>query len=665
MKALRFVAVALIGFVMAGTASAQTSRPTPMPTEAMLAEPVLRNVRLSPDGEHLAAITSFDGGDPAISIWRTDALTTTPRRFGITGAALRNGVRFSSIEWVADDRILVIMQQPFTPGSGQDNLTYTALARIVDLEGRNWIEPMAQGGSRSSLERFADRFLDISLVDVLPEDPRHILMLQGGLDTPAVYRVNVDTGRGERVLQIAEDESVLDITDDEGRLRVKQWARFEGGDWLIGYSIFNPDNGRWEEHEALQFLARTRRNLQILGFDPNDQNLLLVADNQGSNLTYIRDYNLASRAFGETLFAHPRWEAQNVVVDNIDGNPENTRIVGFTYLAGAAEYYWIDPAMERLHAGLRQALGTEYVRIGARFGDHRIITASDSRTPPTYYLLTNETVLAPLRSSNPLVDSSQLRRTELIYYAARDGLQIPAFLTLPLGWTPDQGRLPVMIQPHGGPWSRNHNDWGGQDIGVAQYFASRGWAVLEPQFRGSDGFGDELWKAGDQQWGLAMQDDKDDGLAYLVSQGIGDPDRAVMYGFSYGGFSAIAASVRPNSPYRCAISGAGVSSLARIANEWGENRIQRRFQGWTVDGMDPLENAAAINIPLLMYHGDRDQTATLWHSQRFYEATRGRGQTVALEVIDDMPHGAVTVEMRQQEMRLVEEFLRGPCGIAY
>jgi dipeptidyl aminopeptidase/acylaminoacyl peptidase len=556
------------------------------------------------------------------------------------------------------------MQQPFTPGSGQDNLTYTALARIVDLEGRNWIEPLAQGGSRSGLERFADRFLNIRLVDILPEDPRHILMLQGGLDAPAVYRVNVDTGRGERVLQIADDESILAVVDQEERLRVKQWARFEGGDWLIGYSIFNPANGRWEEHQELQFAARTRRNLQILGFDPQDENLLLVADNRGANLTFIRDYDLSTRAFGETLFAHPRWEASNVVLDNVDGNPANTRIVGFTYLAGAADYYWVDEGMAQLHARLKQALGTEYVRIGARYGAHRLIVASDSTRPPNYYLLTNETVLSPLGSSNPLVDPTQLRRTELVYYPARDGLQIPAFLTLPLGWTPDQGPLPVMIQPHGGPWSRNTNDWGGQDIGVAQYFASRGWAVLEPQFRGSDGFGDQLWKAGDQQWGLAMQDDKDDGLAYLVSQGIGDPNRAVMYGFSYGGFSAIAASVRPNSPYRCAISGAGVSSVERISNDWGEDRIQRRYQGWTVDGMDPLANASAINIPLLLYHGDRDQTATLWHSQRFYEAARSHGNVV-LEIIEDMPHGALTVDMRRQEMRLVEDFLRGTCGVIY
>jgi pimeloyl-ACP methyl ester carboxylesterase len=123
--------------------------------------------------------------------------------------------------------------------------------------------------------------------------------------------------------------------------------------------------------------------------------------------------------------------------------------------------------------------------------------------------------------------------------------------------------------------------------------------------------------------------------------------------------------VRPNSPYRCAISGAGVSSVERISNDWGANRILRRFQGWTVDGMDPLANASSINIPLLMYHGDRDQTATLWHSQRFFEAARGRGPTVQLEIIDDMPHGALTVEMRTREMSLVESFLRGECGIAY
>ena len=196
-------------------------------------------------------------------------------------------------------------------------------------------------------------------------------------------------------------------------------------------------------------------------------------------------------------------------------------------------------------------------------------------------------------------------------------------------------------------------------------FASRGFAVLQPQFRGSIGFGNRLWRAGDGEWGRKMQDDKDDGLAWLVREGIADPQRAIIYGFSYGGFAAMAASVRPNSPYRCAISGAGVSSLQRLGSLWRENRVQRQYQGVTVRGMDPLEHASEASIPILLYHGDRDQTATLWHSERFAAALRGANKPHQFVVIEDMPHGALTPVMMRREHELVEAYIRGPCGITY
>ncbi|UPT62032.1 MAG: prolyl oligopeptidase family serine peptidase [Hyphomonadaceae bacterium JAD_PAG50586_4] len=239
-------------------------------------------------------------------------------------------------------------------------------------------------------------------------------------------------------------------------------------------------------------------------------------------------------------------------------------------------------------------------------------------------------------------------------------------MTLPAGYRPGvDAPLPTIIQPHGGPWGRNEADWGGGDIPVTQYFASRGFAVLQPQFRGSTGFGNALWRAGDGEWGQKMQDDKDDGLAWLVEQRIADPNRAMIYGFSYGGFAAIAATVRPNSPYRCAISGAGVASLQRLGTLWSNNRVQRQLQGTTVRGMDPLENASRASIPILLYHGDYDTAADIWHSERFAAALRANNKPHEYVVIPEMPHGAVNPEMRRREFQLVEDFIRGTCGISY
>jgi dipeptidyl aminopeptidase/acylaminoacyl peptidase len=170
-----------------------------------------------------------------------------------------------------------------------------------------------------------------------------------------------------------------------------------------------------------------------------------------------------------------------------------------------------------------------------------------------------------------------------------------------------------------------------------------------------------LWKAGDQQWGLKMQDDKDDGAAWLVAEGIADPQRMAIFGYSYGGFAAIAASVRPNSPYRCAIAGAGVADLGRLANLWGANRVARENQGWTVTGMDPIRNVASANIPILLYHGDRDRQADTYHSRDFYSAMKSAGKDVTYVEIKDMWHQLPWwPEWHRQSLNLIESYLAGP-----
>lgn len=642
--------------------SAQTPTRTPISIEAISRESFMSQMQLSPDGQHLAGITSLDGQQLAISIWNANNLAQNPVRFGVGGASARNNVRFSGIVWISNERLLVYMSQPVTTGQGQANRNYTTMARIVDLTGRRWVEPLAQGGRQSELEEFVNQLTTITLLDQLPSDQEHVLVTQGGLDGEAVYRMNVNTGMGERVARVSNIEGILGVVDPSGTPRVKQFARYRDGDWIIGHEIF--EGGAWVEHPVLSYAAQARRNLSVVDFDPSNPDTLIVLDNEGQNFTYARGYSISQRRFTENLFQDPRHDISNVLIE-APGNGDPTRIVGFTYLDDSERVYYSDPTYRAMHEQLQRQLPGRNIFIGQLRGNRRIISATSSIHPTSYYLMTDDSRLEALGSSNPDIQSNTLAPTQLIRYPARDGLEIPAFLTLPFGWTPAQGPLPVIIQPHGGPWSRNNADWGGGDIPVTQYFASRGFAVLQPQFRGSTGWGDRLWRAGDEQWGLSMQDDKDDGLAYLVAQGIADPQRAIIYGFSYGGFAAMAATVRPNSPYRCAISGAGVSSLERLGSLWSRNRIARQLQGTTVAGFDPLQHVSQANIPILIYHGDRDQTATLWHSERFAAAMRGANKPHDFVVIEEMPHGAVTPEMQREELTLVENYIRGTCGISY
>jgi dipeptidyl aminopeptidase/acylaminoacyl peptidase len=268
--------------------------------------------------------------------------------------------------------------------------------------------------------------------------------------------------------------------------------------------------------------------------------------------------------------------------------------------------------------------------------------------------------IVTLGSQRPDVAPSDIGEQRWIKYTARDGLSIPAILDLPVGWKQGDAALPTIIHPHGGPWARDNTGWDAS--GWVPFLTSRGYAVLRPQYRGSSGLGRKLWLAGDAQWGQKMQDDNDDGAAWLVKQGITNPGRIAIFGYSYGGFAAAAAVVRPNSPYQCAIAGAPVTNLAKLGWSWSESRLQRILQGQTVKGMDPMLNTDKANIPLLTYVGDRDVRTPSFHAKDFYDAVKGKVHA-QFELIPDMPHSMPWYPRHQTAtLTLISQFLSKDCG---
>nr|WP_240902812.1 prolyl oligopeptidase family serine peptidase [Caulobacter sp. SLTY] len=239
---------------------------------------------------------------------------------------------------------------------------------------------------------------------------------------------------------------------------------------------------------------------------------------------------------------------------------------------------------------------------------------------------------------------------------------VPGFLTKPKAsiWGP--GPYPAIVLPHGGPWARDDMGW--DSSGWTQYFAARGYAVLQPQYRGSEGWGQKLWRAGDSEWGQKMQDDKDDGAKWMIDQKIAAPDRIAMHGYSYGGYAAMAASVRPNGLYQCAVAGAGVAELETFRERNNQNRIQREFQRPTVNGLEPLSQAGNIKIPIFLYHGDRDTNVLISQSERFVAAAQKSGQPVKFLKLKDMGHSYGTWMSGQtaEVLTAVDNYLRTECG---
>lgn len=237
-----------------------------------------------------------------------------------------------------------------------------------------------------------------------------------------------------------------------------------------------------------------------------------------------------------------------------------------------------------------------------------------------------------------------------------------ALLTVPIH---GEAPFPAVVMPHGGPWARDYtvfDTW-------RQFLADRGYVVLQPQYRGTLGLGQTLWRKGDREWGGTMQDDKDDGAAWMVEQGLVDADRIAMYGFSYGGYAAMAAIVRDDPPYQCAIAGAGLAELRTFQRVTFEgSRFGRQFQNPTVAGLSPLEHVERASIPILIFHGNRDQIVPIDQSEKFHAALIAAGKDSTYVEITDYGHGpSLTPDKQAQVLQLLEDFLGsdscGPGGL--
>jgi len=537
------------------------------------------------------------------------------------------------------------------------------------------------GGQRSEMEEDYNQIVDSQLVSTLPMDPRHVLVEDHRLGSDGdIYRVDAYTMSAERVMKGSDKFGGYQV-DLKGELRARQYADFESGKMFLAQQFRDPDTGQWVD--LFKDYAKDRKLTQIVGFTA-DPHVILIASPEAGDKTGIYEYDTKARKIIEPAFEHKLFEAEPGVI--ISTAPADYgRPLGFGYEAEAGHVYWLDDKMAALAKAADQALGVSTVNLdwtdpgtglkatipvesgaAANFvswSDDRqsiVIEKSGPRLPPEYYLLSGGKIML-LGKARPWIDLSALGDTRLVEYPARDGLLIPAFLTLPPAAQFGPGPFPTLVEPHGGPWARDEMSW---DLaGWVQYFASRGYAVIEPQFRGSEGWGQKLWRAGDREWGQKMQDDLDDAVKWLVAQHVADPKRVAMFGYSYGGYAALAASIRPNGLYACAISGAGAGDLASIEAATFDNRFEREFQHPTIAGLDALAHAPEAHIPVLLYHGDRDQTVDIVQSRKFAAAVRGAGKPVKLVEIKDMGHQYVfmTPAMMEEQLQLIDGYLKGDC----
>jgi dienelactone hydrolase len=647
----------------------------PISIEDLAREPALQSVSMSPDGKHLVGLipSPTNKDETALATWDLNALTAAPKVLTPSG----DHMKFIGAFALKSDKILAVARQEWTGqlgGCGEGKVvgatkTFVTKTYLTGDAQKKFDEAFARKSVRLGGSRNMDVCLELagtaSLVDMLPLDPDNVIIrrISGISLMTNYYLYNLRTGDVELLFTGSTRTTPALFDSRTGKVLVKAEIEPVGGDYEQRFLILNPKNGLFEVEAPLTTKLSKRHEMDVVGVDDATGKYYVLTD-QFSDKVQVRLYDAVTHKFDpEPAVADKDYSIMGLLFSK---RPENfNQVVGFVVGGPSPQTIYVDPTLKGIQASLAKVFPGQQVNISSYTNDFSkvLFTTENAGTPGAYHLLLDRKQVKTLGSTRPWLKPGMTGEERWVSYKARDGLKIPAILDLPAGWKNGDAPAPAIVMPHGGPWARDYTGWDAS--GWVPMLTSRGYAVLRPQYRGSQGLGRELWLAGDAQWGLKMSDDLDDGAAWLVSQGITRKGNIAIFGYSYGGFAAVAATVRSPSPYQCAIAGAPVADLGRLNTSWSDSRLQRILQGKTVKGMDPMNNADKAHLPIMLFDGDRDvRTPPAIHARPFYEAVKGK-VPAQYHVIANMPHSMPWYPSQQREtLTLIENFLAKDCGLA-
>jgi len=594
-----------------------------IPLEDFFRKPDKIMLRLSPDGRRVAWMEPWKR---RLNVVVRDLDSGRTRR--VTSATERD---VSGYVWANDERLVYVQDS-----GGDENYRLYAVG--------------SDGSRPLDLTPFEGVKCDI--VDDLEEVDDEILF-QMNRRNPEVFDVyRLDVHSGEMTL-VAENPGNVQVwlTDHRGRLRAATTT--DGVNTSILFRETEKDP--WNEVASYNFKEYARPLLFTF-----DDRALYVSSNVGRDKTAIFEYDVSSGKQGRLIFEHPEVDVSSILYSK-----KRACLTGVAFETDRVRFHFFDEQRARIQAFLEEQLEGYQVHVTSSDKEETryIVHAGSDRTMGAYHLLDAEAMrLTHLFDVSPWLDEDAMAPTRAICYESRDGWTIHGYLTLPPGREP-RG-LPTVIHPHGGPWARD--SWGFNP--EIQFLANRGYAVLQMNFRSSAGYGRRFLEAGFGQWGLSMQDDVSDGVAWVVEQGIADPQRIAIYGGSYGGYATLAGLTKTPELYACGISYVGVSNLftwiAAIPPYWKPylemlyemvghpERDERRFRETS-----PYFNADRIRAPLLVAQGANDPRVRKAESDQIVDALRERGIDVEYIVKENEGHGFHLEENRFEFYRAIERFL--------
>lgn len=477
-----------------------------------------------------------------------------------------------------------------------------------------------------------------------------------------LYKVNGENGRGKRYSKGGKNTDEWVVRPDGSVV-----ARVEHYDKSNRYRILAPEDGVLGRDWETIFAEETEiPNLSIYGTDSNGENLIV-----GTRLTTDRfalfEMNLTTGTMSPTaMYEHEFVDVSSVIQDDYTGE-----VVGAEIVYAAREQTFFQGELVAVVNATKKALPEGY-RVYLTSWDQdrsRFIFFVESDSDAGTYLLLdkNKGSLELIAKAYTDIGPEQISPMKPFVYKARDGVSIQGYVTIPQGQKAEN--LPLVVMPHGGPESRD-------ELGYSwwpQFMAAQGYAVLQMNFRGSDGYGINFTTAGYGEWGGAMQDDVTDGVKHLISEGIADPDRICIVGGSYGGYSALAGAAFTPDLYKCAMSYSGVSDLNRkfrwVKKRYGINSSTYEYwldnmgePGDALDSRSPALNAEAIQADILLIHGKDDTVVDIEQSEAMAEALKEAGKSYEFIELDGEDHWLSTETTRIAMLEELGGFLAKHLG---
>jgi dipeptidyl aminopeptidase/acylaminoacyl peptidase len=636
-------------------AMAEAASPSP-PIESFFENRAFSDPQFSPNGRYVAARKSLKGQRDHLVVVELDSLE-------MKAVAGYKDVDIGRFQWVNNDRLVFDVRDSTQTDADQDDGPGLF---AVDRDGSNFVQ-LANRNSRQLSPQPWNTFM-MSQRGSQDSDWIYVLRPIYGNDWKYIGTrlryLNTRTG----VAKVAPEP---DVEVSEFMLDFKGEPRLAISYTDINTSIYyrDPVTDQWRMLVSYASYNNAREKVEPLGFGPSGA--LYVVANAGRDIATLRTFDFSAGAVSrEEVVVAPGYDFVGSLVTS-------GKVLGVRMMTDAQENVWFDAGMKAIQAAVDKGLpSTVNLLIVPPYpGSPWVMVEAYSDMQPSRFILFNTQTeqLIPLGSTYPAVQGKRLAVQEVIRFKARDGLEIPGLLTLPAGVT--AARLPMVVLVHGGPWVRG-GSWGWDP--QSQFLASRGYAVLEVEFRGSTGFGLKHFEAGLKQWGLAMQNDIADGTRWAIAKGYADPKRICIAGASYGGYAALMGLVNDPDLYRCAFEWLGVTDIELMyTGTWFSksdaspgylrygmpvmigDRVKDAEQ---LKATSPIKQAARIHQPLLLAYGGEDKRVPIHHGKKFRSAVTRTNEQVEWVEYSDEGHGWSLPKNRIDFWGRVEKFLHQHIG---